>query len=371
MSELKREHLLAAVISGRGPAFLRGVNLASINLSGAGWLIEADLRGADLSNANLKRANLRGANLETANLHAANLIGTNLAGANLFKVKAEVANLNMANLRGANLKGANLVGANLVKADLEEADLEGADLEGANLEAGNLRGAIITNVNLKMANLDGVDFTGTVLNGEHGAGLTDEAESGDFHGTITAVRLADLFQIGCLSRSNLNVEVFSAAGQGNIYLGSGRVLHAEVNGKAGEEAFMEILGWDKGRFITYPCVPSCPITIDKPVQQLVLQWIRLQDEKSFTGKYSGIIEEMSNHMPIQVQASEELVEFLKKDGKNLSLLEKIEITDVFYPGSGDDILCSITANGEALIAPLKSLNLDSHHPLHNELAGII
>ena len=64
------------------------------------------------------------------------------------------------------------------------------------------------------------------------------------------------------------------------------------------------------------------------------------------------------------------MEFLEKDGKNLSLSEKIEITDVFYPESGEDILCSISANGEALIAPLKFLNLDSNHPLHNELAGI-
>ena len=81
-----------SVISGRGPAYLRGVSLTSIDLSGAGWLAEADLRGADLSNANLKRANLRGANLEMANLHSANLTGTNFEGANLFRVKAEVAN---------------------------------------------------------------------------------------------------------------------------------------------------------------------------------------------------------------------------------------------------------------------------------------
>jgi len=371
MSELKRDDLLAAVIAGRGAAFLRGVNLASINLAGAGWLIEADLRGADLSNANLKRANLRGANLEMATMHSANLTGTNLEGANLFNVKAEVCNLSMANLRGANLKGAKLVSANLVKADLEEADLDGADLEGANLEGSNLTRAVITNVNLKMANLDGVDLTGTALDKAGSAGMPGGGQSGDFHGTITAIRLADLFQIGCLSRSNLNVAVYSEAGQGNIYLGSGRVLHARVNGKSGEEAFMEILGWEKGRFITYPCISSCPITIDKPVQPLVLQWFRLQDEKKFTGKNSGIIEKFGDYMPIQAKASENLVEFLKKDGKNLGLLDAIEITNIFYPGSGDDILCSISANGEELTAPLRFVNLDSKHPLHTELAGIM
>ncbi len=365
MSELKRDQLLAAVIAGRGPAFLRGVNLASINLSGAGWLMEADLRGADLSNANLKRANLKGANLEKANLHSANLTGASLEGANLFRVKAEVANLNMANLRGANMKGANLVSANLVKADLEDADLEGADLEGANLEASNLTRTRITNVNLKMANLDGVDLTETVL-----APGIPEGENGEFHGTMTAIKLADLLQIGCLSRSNLNVAVYSAAGQGNIYIGSGRVLHAHVDDKSGEEAFMEILGWERGRFITFPCTPSWPITIDKPIELLVLQWMRLQDEKSFSSKFFGMIEKMQEYMPIQAHPSHELMDFLEKDGKNLAISDNIEITNVFHTENDEDILCSISANGKALIAPLKFLDLDGNHPLHDELAKI-
>ncbi|MGO9311593.1 MAG: pentapeptide repeat-containing protein [Syntrophobacteraceae bacterium] len=370
MSELKREHLLMAVISGRGPAYLRGVNLASMDLSGAGWLADADLRGADLSNANLKRANLKGANLEMANLHSANMMGANFEGANLFGVKADVANLTMANLRGTNLKGANLVSANLVRSDLREADLEGADLEGANLEASNLRKARITNVNLKMANLEGADFTEALLEGCTGQDIPGEAENGDFHGTFTAIRLADLLQIGCLSRSNLNIGVYSAGSHGNIYIGSGRILHAQTGSIEGEEAFMNILGWEKGRFITYPFIPSGPVTIDKPVEQLVLQWLRRRDERKFSGRHTGLISRLKEHMPLQAQASGALVEFLEKDGKGLNPSDEVQITDVFRPEGGEDILCSISANGEALIAPLKFLNLDSSHPLQSELAEI-
>ncbi len=370
MSELKREQLLMAVIAGRGPAYLQGVNLASMDLSGAGWLAEADLRGADLSNANLKRANLRGANLEMANLHSANLTGANFEGANLFGVKADVANLTMANLRGANLKGANLVSANLARADLEAADLEGADLEGANLEASNLRKARITNVNLKMANLDGADIAEAVMEGSTGLVIPEEAENGDFHGTITAIKLADLLQIGCLSRSNLNIEVYSAGGHGNIYIGSGRVLHAQTGEIEGEEAFMNILGWDKGRFITYPFIQSVPVSIDKPVEQLVLQWLRLRDEKKFSGRHANLIRRLKKYMPVQAQASDALVEFLEKDGKSLGPSDGVQITDIFHPKSGEDILCSISANGEALIAPLKFLDLGSNHPLQIELAEI-
>lgn len=281
MAELERYQILMAVISGRGPAYLRGVNLAYIDLSGAGWLAEADLRGADLEGANLKRANLRGANLEAANLHSANLLGTNLEGANLFQVRAKVANLGMAVLRGANLKETNLVGANLMKADLEEADLTGSDLEGANLEGSNLRGARITNVNLKMTNLDGADLTEAVLEGCNSISPEENGGDKDFNGAIKAIRLADLLQIGCLSRSDLKIEVYSKDSRGDIHIGSGKVLHALTNGLEGEEALMKILGWQKGRFIAYPSTTSGTVTIDKPVEHLVLQWRRIEDEKCF------------------------------------------------------------------------------------------
>jgi uncharacterized protein YjbI with pentapeptide repeats len=370
MSEIKREEILTAVIAGRGPAYLRGVNLSSMNLSGAGWLAEADLRGADLSYVNLKRANLRGANLEMANIHSANLTGANFEGANLFKVKANVANLNMANLRGANLKEANLVGASLVRADLEEADLEGADLEGANLERSNLTKARITKVNLKLANLDGVDLTEAVLGGNRGAGAEGDDEIGNFHGTLTAIRLTDLLQIGCLSRSNLSIEVYSPSGRGSVQIGSGKVLHAQTGGVEGEEALMKILGWEKGRFITYPLNPPGTISIDTPLEQLLLEWHRVQDERRFSDKCSGLVNKIEKYLPIQAQASRELVEFFENTGNKIGFSEKIEITDVFHAEGEGDILCSISVKGRELPAPFKLVNLDHNHPLYSDLAGI-
>ena len=372
MSELRREQVLMSVIAGRGPAFLRGVNLVSMDLSGAGWLAEADLRGADLSYANLKRANLRGANLEMANMYSANLMGANFEGANMFKVKANVANLNMAYLRRANLKQANLVGATMVRTDLEETDLEGADLEGANLEGSNLVNARITNANLKMTQLDGANLTKAVLEGSILSDSDIQGANGDFHGTITAIRLADLLQIGGLSRSNLNIDVYSASERGNIQIGSGLVLHARTGDMYGEEAFMKILGWEKGRFVTCPFTPSVqdPISIEKPVEQLVLQWHRLRDEKNHSGKCLDLINKIKNFIPLQALASKDLVEFFAKGGNTIGSLEKIVVTDVFHAEGDENILCSISANGQSLTAPLKFVDLDSSHPLHGEIAGI-
>ncbi len=287
MSELKRDQLLMAIISGRGPAFLRGINLSSLDLSNCGWLAEADLRGADLESANLRRANLRGANLEMANLHSASLWGANLEGANLLRANAKVANLSKAVLRGADLREASLVGATLLNTDLEEVDLEGADLEGANLEGSNLRRARITNVNLKMTNLHGADLTEALLDDSSRLTQAQNGVGADFHGAIKAIRLADLLQIGCLSRSELRIEIYSQDSRGDIYIGSGRILHAQTEGLEGEEALMKILGWEKGRFIAYPFTTSGPMTIDKPVEHLVLQWSRIEDEKNLLDPDGG------------------------------------------------------------------------------------
>jgi hypothetical protein len=157
---------------------------------------------------------------------------------------------------------------------------------------------------------------------------------------------------------------------GNIHIGSGRVLHALADGVEGEEAFMKILGWKRGRFITYPFTLSSTVTIDKPVEQLVLQWHRIHDESKFSDKFSGLFHKIRKYMPIQAQSSSELIDFLEKSGNRIgSGATSVAITDIFPAEEDDDILCSISINGQALVAPLRFVDLDSNHPLFDELAG--
>jgi uncharacterized protein YjbI with pentapeptide repeats len=375
MSEIKREQLLMGLIAGRGPAYLRGMNLSSMDLSSAGWLMDADLRSADLSNTNLRRANLKGANLENANLHSANLLGATLEGANLSGVKANVANFNVCNLRGANLKNVSLVGASLIRADLEEADLEGADLEGANFQRCNMKKARLTSVNLKMANMEEVDLTGVILD-ESSIGYDlplseeDRLNAQGFHGTITSIKLTDLIQLGCLSRSNIDIEVQSNTEKGNIYIGSGKVLHAQTGDTQGEEALLKILGWENGQFTTYPYSPGEIVSIDKPIEHLMIQSQRLNDENRFAEKYAGFIRSMKELIPVEAFASEYLVTIFEKEGKNLDTQEKIKVTDIFCSDDREEIFCSVSARGETFITPLKFVNLDRSHPLFSELAEL-
>jgi uncharacterized protein YjbI with pentapeptide repeats len=296
MAELTREQVLTAVISGRGPAYLRGVDLSGLNLSGAGWLREADLRGANLSRANLGKANLTDARLESANLHEVNLTGAILEGANLKDTRLSVAIAKMANFKEANLAGARMVGTVLQKANLEGADLRNADLEGANLEEADLSRARLDNANLKMAkmkgaNLMGASLTGTVLEADTvaqgrkaapGGSAEQRLKPSGFSGSIHKTHLSDLVQVASLSRADLLVRVESEGRQGNIHVRSGRVCHAQAGGLAGEAALFEILNWENGSFETLPSSGEVTVSIEKPLEHLLIESMRHRDERQTT-----------------------------------------------------------------------------------------
>ncbi len=283
MAELTREQLLSAVISGRGPAYLIGVDLSRMDLSGAGWLIEADLRNANLSHANLSGANLKRARLERANLDGAILAATKLDDADLTGAKLTVANLRKASLKNANLEGARLIGATLVQSNLEGANLGNSDLEGANLEGACLRSANFSGANLRLANMRGVELDPDNLSVAANVSGLDSSDSlylsKGFDGSVNAVALVDVIQILCLAQSTLRIRVIAPQNEGSVFLQSGRVMHAETNGHKGEPAFVEMLTWQNGTFHTLPLEGDFPTTVHKPLEHLLVEALRQQDER--------------------------------------------------------------------------------------------
>ncbi len=266
---------------------MRGVDLSKMDLSDAGWLIDADLRYSNLSSSNLSRSNLQGARLERANLEGAYLIRTNLDGADLRNVRLTAANLKLVSLQGAFLQGANLVGAVLTRANLQGANLEAADLEGANLQGADLRGAKLGRANLKMtdfkgANLLGYSMNETDISRDAILNMGIDFPSSGFAGALEGIRLPDLLQVICHSRIDLLLDVKSSAGGGAIYVFSGRVCHAEADGLSGEEAFHRILQWDNGRFEALPLPKNCNVTIDKSIEHLLVESFRQLDEMSMS-----------------------------------------------------------------------------------------
>jgi len=372
MAELTRDQLLMAVISGRGPAYLRGVDLSSIDLSSAGWLAGADLQQTNLSHTILSRSNLSLANLERANLQGANLAGANLENANMERARLNVANLMQANLRNANLRGARLVGANLMRASLEGADLEGADLEGASLEGADLYRARLDMANLRFVNIH------QALNVERaslrGTTLEERAEAADislpdqgFSGAVGAVQLTDVVQLLCLSKASCIMRVESPDGTGMIHIRTGKVYHAQCGTLTGEDAFVEILRWEKGRFETLPLSEESSPSIEKPLEHLLIQSMRQKDEGWWlqrSEKNAAIIQDLKNHLPIPAYPSPDLIEAMSSEGRSIEPTARFQITDVFDSGDSTGILCSVVAEDAAVfIAPLRSLRIEGGHPL--------
>ena len=370
MSEISREQLLMAVIAGKGPAYLRGVDLSMLDLSNAGWLIEADLRHSNLSHAILARSNLRNAKLQGANLQDTRFAGADLEGADLSGAKMVSANLRYANLREVNLSGANLVGANLFRTVLEGANLEGVDLEGANLEGADLTGAKLVNANLKMANLHGanlksVSLSGTVMPKPVNGDATPQPQGG-FVGSINSIQLYDLLQLVCLSRNTLSVKVESEYGKGIIEVRSGRVSHAQTDLTSGEPALLEILDWGNGRFETEPLCDDVTCTINKPLEHFILESVRKRDEKHLSNDQLSsdlLINEIRTHTPLRAYPTKGLLRFLSEKGESLNPAKEIQVNDVFDSGESAGLMCSISADEAEFIAPLKFIKLRRDHPL--------
>jgi hypothetical protein len=99
-----------------------------------------------------------------------------------------------------------------------------------------------------------------------------------FSGTIEYIRLIDLVQVSCLAKMSHVIKVDSLTETkktGKFYLDSGNVIHAESEDKVGEEAFFEILHWERGSFETLPFQESVPASITRNWEYLLIQAIRV------------------------------------------------------------------------------------------------
>lgn len=376
MAELTRKELLMAVISGRGTAFLRCLDLSGLDLGGVGWLFEADLRETNLSHANLSRANLRGARLENANLHAANLSGANLCNADLRRTNLVVANLRTANLAKANLQGANLVGASLTNANLEGADMDGADLEGANLERANLRNAKFGSANLKKASLQNALIDGTGLDGNLPESGPEEGGKFlsplGFSGSIGCIHLMDLIQLLCLSRSSLLIRLESPDAKGSIHIHQGNIRHAELGKLTGEDAFSEMMRWKGGRFETVALPENATVSIAKPLEHLLLESMRRYDEMLLPSldEKAALLVEIQKYIPLDITPSLDLIEVLGKVDKEIGPHEELKLVDTFFSPENGEIFCSIACGGEVHVAPLRFvMPRRDDHPLSGKIAA--
>lgn len=81
----------------------------------------------------------------------------------------------------------------------------------------------------------------------------------------------DLIQLFCLNGRNILLTVANSENEGKIYIQRGRVLHADLNGKTGEEAFYSIMQLTDTQLNVEDWDEQAPVSIKTSWEHLLLQ----------------------------------------------------------------------------------------------------
>lgn len=119
-------------------------------------------------------------------------------------------------------------------------------------------------------------------------------------GLVGSVKITceELIQLYALGRRTASLEIHSSDGVGYIHFDNGLPVHAEIKelknpprhmilgynlGKIkGEEAFFRIQFWEMGIFTNHPFDQSVPRTIERSVEELLLEGAKKHDESQRT-----------------------------------------------------------------------------------------
>jgi len=113
-----------------------------------------------------------------------------------------------------------------------------------------------------------------------------DSETG-FRGSIHGLSLVDLLQMYHYARRSLAI-VVDGYSPGHVFLEDGRIVHAMYKELVGEAALQAILATPAGSLRTMVLPDSCPHTIARDFEGLLLDALRSLDESSFAqSKISG------------------------------------------------------------------------------------
>ena len=95
---------------------------------------------------------------------------------------------------------------------------------------------------------------------------------------------------------------------------------------------------------------------------------RKQSKRKTFMSTTELIEEMEANLPIPTYACEELCQFLRDHGKDVTRGTELQITKVFDSGDEGGITCTILhEGGEVYIVSLTHLMIKPGHPLHKSI----
>ncbi len=125
---------------------------------------------------------------------------------------------------------------------------------------------------LKMSSSQQLDIS------ECGASCQRQPEPEGFSGFAAGVNLADLVQLACLESKDRKLLVLAGHRSGEIFFSKGEVVHCATGKKQGEEAFYEMLSWEKGSF-KFVHETTELRSVEIPWNFLLIEALRIKDEK--------------------------------------------------------------------------------------------
>jgi len=111
-------------------------------------------------------------------------------------------------------------------------------------------------------------------------------ENAELEGSIREFNVADIVQFlsGSGKTGKLSLRA-SLSGEGAILFAEGTVVHAELGGSVGEDAFFDLMLWGDGQFTFEPDVESKKQTVRQSSTNLLLEAARRKDEWSVLSQH--------------------------------------------------------------------------------------
>jgi hypothetical protein len=106
-----------------------------------------------------------------------------------------------------------------------------------------------------------------------------ETSSSGFQAAVASLPLVDVLQVWSMNRFSGMVSVTGRGRQGHLYFVDGEIVHAEADDLVGEPAVQAILSWPDSAFEPFPNTSTLKRTILKRVSHLILDALRVLDER--------------------------------------------------------------------------------------------
>ena len=97
-------------------------------------------------------------------------------------------------------------------------------------------------------------------------------------GSLTEMSSSDIIQSLAAGDKDVEINLEDLGKKGRIYIEGGEIIHADVEGIEGEEAFYRLMAWEKGDFQIVPCSQFPQRTIYGGTMSLLMEGARLADE---------------------------------------------------------------------------------------------